>query len=123
MATANLALRFVVELVGLGALAYWGWAQEQLGAMARVGLASVAPLALAVVWAVIVAPNTANGLTQPQKNTIGTVLLIVAAAALALAGQPTAALAFGAVVVLNWMLLVVFGEGAMVALRSAGADR
>jgi len=123
MATANLALRFVVELVGLGALAYWGWAQEQLGAIARVGIAIVAPLALAVVWAVVVAPNTANGLTQPQKSTIGTVLLIVGAAALALAGQPTAALAFGAVVVLNWVLLVVFGEGAMVALRSAGADR
>jgi hypothetical protein len=67
MATANLALRFVVELAGLASLAYWGSAQAQFG-VGRVALAIAAPLALALVWAFLVAPNTTNGLSQPQPR-------------------------------------------------------
>ena len=109
MATANLALRFVVELVGIGALAYWGWSTPVAG-LGRLALAVAAPLALIVIWATVVAPNAASGLTQPQKDLLGTALLLVAAGALAVAGQGTAAMAFGAVVLVNWGLLVLFGE-------------
>jgi Protein of unknown function (DUF2568) len=109
MATANLVLRFVVELVGIGALAYWGFNATGDG-IGRIALMIGAPLVLIVIWATVVAPKTANGLSQPQKDVIGTVLLLVAAGALAAVGQPAAAVAFGAVVLVNWGLLVVFGE-------------
>jgi hypothetical protein len=116
MAIGNLALRFVLELVGVGALAYWG-SQQPLPGFARLALALAAPAALIVVWALVVAPKTANGLNQVQKDAIGTVLLLAAAGVLALAGHPSAASAFAAVVVVNWMLLVHFGERPMELVR------
>jgi len=109
MATANLALRFVVELVGVGALAYWGLNAPAAG-VARIALTIGAPLALIAVWATVVAPSAASGLSQPHKDLLGTALLILAAGALALVGQRAAAAVFASVVVVNWVLLVLFGE-------------
>lgn len=118
MATANLVLRFVVELIGVGAFAYWG-SQTPTIPIGRIALAIGAPLALIVAWVIVVAPNASNALTQPQRDAIGTVLLVAAALALAAAGQRTAALVFGAAVVLNWVALVYFGQDAANAIRSA----
>jgi len=122
MVIANLALRFIVELIGVGALAYSGY-QAPTAGVARIAVAVGAPLALVVVWAIVVAPNAANALTQPQRDVIGTVLLVLVAVALAVAGQPTAAAVFGAVVVLNWLLLIVFGSDAANVIRSASGNR
>ena len=122
MATASLAVRSIVELIGIGALAYWGSQVSYTGG-ARLALALAAPLALIAVWATVVAPNAASGLSQPQKDAIGTLLLLVAAAALGVAGQREAAVVFGTVVLLNWGLLVFFGQGASEALRAAGGAR
>lgn len=109
MAVANLALRFVVELIGVGAFAYWGWQTASAG-LGRIALAIGAPVAFTVVWAMVIAPNATNALAQPQRDIIGTALLLLAAGALAAAGQPAAAVAIGAVVLLNWVLLIVFGQ-------------
>jgi hypothetical protein len=111
MATANAAFRFIVELVGVGALGYWGWGVAGDG-IARIALAVGAPLALIVVWAIVVAPNATNPLAQPQRDVIGTALLLTTALALAAAGQPIAAVVLGAAVVANWALLVILGSGA-----------
>lgn len=111
MATVNLALRFVVELVGVGALAYWGFQTSSPG-LWRIVLTVGAPLALVVIWAIIVAPNADNALSQPQRDIIGTALLVLAAIALAAAGQPTASAVFGAIVVLNWVFLVILADDA-----------
>ena len=87
MATMNLVIRFLAELGGIAALAYAGFqVATPLRAITGIGAA----LAFIVVWWLIVAPNTANGLSQPQKDLIGTALLLVAAGALAIAGQPRA---------------------------------
>ena len=122
MATANLALRFIVELVGVGALAYSGF-QASSDGLIRTALAIVAPLALIVVWAFVVAPNATNALSQPQRDVIGTALLVLVAMALAATGQPAAAIVLGAVVVLNWALLIVFGADAAAALIAWTAGR
>ena len=118
MATANLVLRLVVELIGVGAFAYWG-SQAPTVPIGRIALAIGAPLALIVAWVIVVAPNASNLLTQPQRDAIGTVLLVLAALALAAAGQRTVAVIFGAVVVLNWVLLLVLGQDAAAAIRAA----
>jgi hypothetical protein len=122
MVSANLALRFVVELVGVGALGSSAL-QVPVSGPARIVLAIGAPLALIVIWAVVVAPRTANALSQPQKDAIGTGLLVAAAVSLGAAGQPAAAAVFGAVVVLNWLALVVIGPEAAAASIDAATGR
>ena len=116
MATMNLALRFLVELVGIAAVAYAGFqaAPVPLRAVAAVGAAA----ALIAIWWLVVAPNTANGLSQPQKDLIGTALLLLAAGALAVAGQSGLAVGFAAIVIVNAALLFAFGEAGRASLAS-----
>jgi hypothetical protein len=116
MAIANLTLRFILELGGVAALGYWG--SQAVDGPGAIVLAIGASLALIIVWSVVVARNADNALTQPQRDLIGTGLLLVAAGALFAAGQPAAAVVFGAVVVVNWILLVAFGPEAVEALAA-----
>ena len=119
MAVANLTLRFLTELAGIAAVGYAGFqvaAPMPLRAAAGIGAA----VALVVTWAMVVAPNTANGLSQAQKDLIGTALLLVAAVALALAGQVRWAGALAVIVVVNTALLFAFGQEARASLAGVG---
>jgi hypothetical protein len=120
MTMAVLGIRFLVELAGIGALAYWGW-QTGPDGIGRILLAAGAALGLIVVWGVVVAPRADNRLSQPQRDIIGTVLLLLAAGALGVAGQPTVALVFGTVVVIDWLAMVVLGPAAVDAVRPTAA--
>jgi hypothetical protein len=115
MATMNLAIRFLAELGGIAAIAYAGF-QVAAPTPVRAAAAAGAALALVGIWWLVVAPNTANGLSQPQKDLIGTAILLLAAGALAAAGQTGLAVAFAIVVALNAALLFVFGQEAREAL-------
>jgi hypothetical protein len=53
---ANLALRFLLELCALAALAYWGFKTGE-SAVAKIGLGIGAPLLAAVLWGTFVAPG------------------------------------------------------------------
>ena len=111
MATLNLVVRFLAELAGFAAVAYAGFqiaAPMPLPAVAGIGAAA----AFIVAWWLVVAPKTNNGLAQPQKDLIGTALLLVAAGALAAVGQPGLGIAFAAIVVVNAALLFAFGSEA-----------
>ena len=115
MTIATLAVRFLIEVIGIGAVGYWGF--QAVDGTGRVALGLGAALALIVVWALVVAPKATNPLTQTQRDLIGTGLLLIAAAALAMAGQPAIALAFAVVVVIDWLILVVLGPSAVDAVR------
>ena len=117
---AALAIRFFVELLGIVAVAYWGWQTGPEGS-GRIALAVGAAAALIVVWAFVVAPKADNPLRQQARDIIGTVLLLVAAAGLAAAGQPQLALVFAVVIVGDWLALVVIAPDAHQALRSSAA--
>jgi hypothetical protein len=112
MALANLALRFLLELGGLAAAAYA--AHELVGHsdptrwLAAVG----AGVTVVVFWSLVVAPKAANGLSQPHRDLIGTVVLLLAAVALGLAGQLPVAIGFGLLIVANAVLLIVLGDAA-----------
>jgi hypothetical protein len=54
-----LALRFLLELAALGALAYCGAHAAPVGAFGRITLAVAAPLAAALVWGAFVSPERA----------------------------------------------------------------
>ena len=117
MSIANLALRFMLELFAVAAAAYSG---NQLAAAAGplswIGAVGAA-LAFILLWAVVAAPKTQNGLSELQKERIGTVIMLATAGALALAGQPALAIGFGVLVVLNVALLAVFGRDALDQLK------
>lgn len=124
----NLALRFLLELVALGALAYWGWTQPDSAWrwIAALGL----PLIGAALWGAFRVPGDQERMAQSfqamgipsaesppssarRKAPIavqGVVRLLLeavffgaAVALLADANQPRAALIFGAVVVLHYV--------------------
>ncbi len=52
----NLALRFLLELVALGAMGYWGWTQHE--GTARWLWAIGLPLVAAVLWGTFAVPTT-----------------------------------------------------------------
>jgi hypothetical protein len=118
MALTNLALRFLLELGGVAAVAIAGHrltGGSSLGWAVALGGATL----FIVTWALVVAPKAANGLSQSRKDAIGTVLLLVAAGGLAAAGWSGPAIGFGSLVVLNAVGLLAFGPEARHRLMGA----
>jgi hypothetical protein len=106
---SNVAIRFVVELLGVGFVGYWGFtASDDTLTDALLGIGAV--IVFAVVWGLFIAPNATRGLDRAQKNVLGTIVLLVAAGALALAGQPVIALVYAVVVVVNAVVLWRLGD-------------
>jgi hypothetical protein len=106
---ANLAVRFLLELCALGALGYWGFKTGN-GTLTKVVLGVGSPLVAAVVWGVFVSP-------QAPVQLPGLVVLILqvlvfgsAAAGLVATGHRTLALAFVVIVVINAILMYVWGQ-------------
>lgn len=85
MRTANLGLRFALELGALAALAAWG-AQTGLPWLFAVG----APVAAAVVWGALVSPKAA--IDAPRAVRLFAEAAVFGAAALALASAGGTAL-------------------------------
>ena len=118
MGATNLALRLIVEVIAVGAVGYWGFNNSGLR-FGRIALGIGASLALIVALALLVAPQEANPLSQAQRDVIGTALLVLAAGALADTGHPTAAVAFGVVVIVNWIGLAALGPDVMATVAYA----
>jgi hypothetical protein len=108
MRTANLALRFLLELAALAGLAYWG-AHTGGGALA-VLLAVAAPLAAAVVWGLWCAPKSARRLPQPARTVVEASVFGLGAGGFADAGQGVLAAVFVAVAAVNWVLLFAWSQ-------------
>lgn len=107
--SANLALSFLLELCALGALAYWGMQTggDLLGQVIR-GLG--APLLLAILWGLIMAPRAPWRLPALVRPVLTLVLFGLAAGALATAGQPTIAALFMALTLINIAGLVLWRQ-------------
>lgn len=120
MAIAALTVRFIVEMAGVAALGYWAWQTTPDGWL-RIGLTIAAPLVFIVVWGAVAAPRATNELTQPQRDVIGTALILLAAGALAVAGQPTLAFVLVAVTVIDWLVLIALGPDAVETVRPTAA--
>ena len=100
--SANLLLRFLLELTALAALAYWGYTTAS-GAL-RWLLAIGAPVTLAVVWGLCVSPKAKIVVPRIAQLAVEFVLLGAAALALAASGQPALAVVFGALVLVSGTL-------------------
>jgi hypothetical protein len=106
--SANLAVKFLLELAAFAALAYWG-ARTGHGAWA-VAAAIAAPLAAVIVWALFCAPRARRRLPVPTRAPLELAVFGLAAGGLAAAGAVTLAIVFGAVVIVNAVLLTVFRQ-------------
>jgi Protein of unknown function (DUF2568) len=106
----NLAVAFLLELCALAALGYWGFhTGSGSGTGAKVALGIGAPLLAAIVWGMFVAPKATVKLPAPAQLALKVAIFGLAAAGLALAGQPGWAWAFGLVVVANLALVRALG--------------
>ena len=101
---ALLAVRFVLELAALAALAYWGFTEYD--GVTAVLLGDGAPLVAAVVWGLFVSPKAKYG--TPVRQAIGEAAVFGAAViALFAAGRPVLAIVFAALAVVDGMLVRV----------------
>ncbi len=102
----NLTLRFILELVGLFALGYWGWTQHD--GLYRWLLAAGLPLLATVLWGTFRVPNDPGPAPVAVPGWVR--LLLEAAyftsAVLAFYGsqKPAWAMIFGLVVVVHYLI-------------------
>ena len=96
MRQANDGFRFVLELVLLAAVAYWGW-WEGRGVWSWV-LVVAAPLAVALVWGRVLAPKSTHRVADPWRLVFELLLFGAGVAALARAGDGIGAIVFGLLV-------------------------
>lgn len=106
--SANLLVRFLLELFALGALCYWGFASGE-NVFVKVFLGLGAPVLAAVVWGLFVSPKAAVPLAMPLRLLPEALVFGSAAAALLATGHPVLAVGFTVVAVVN-RLLVIFWE-------------
>lgn len=106
---ANLALRFLLELCVLAALAYWG-SKTGSGLLTKILFAIGAPLLAAVVWGMFGSPGASMPLHGVWHLLLEGVVFGSGAVALHAAGRPGFALAFVLTVVINRVLMYVWGQ-------------
>ena len=100
MRALNLGLAFVLELALLGALAYWGFQLDTTTAVRwLVGIG--APVALAVGWGLVAAPQARRRLPPSQLIVFKLVVFALGAALLYSTGQHGLAIALGALALVN----------------------
>ncbi len=105
---SNLGLRFLLELAALAAVAYWGFVMGATPAL-RILLGIGGLVLFAVVWGVFASPRAPAKLTGAARVALEIVFFGLAAALLAVAGQPVLAVLLAGVFAINWILLVRWG--------------
>jgi hypothetical protein len=107
--SANVALRFLLELCALAALGYWGFKTGK-GPIMKTVLGIGAPLLTAVVWATFGSPGASFPLSGPLHLIMELFVFGLPAVALYAAGRPALAGTFGLVVLINRLLMYVWGQ-------------
>ena len=105
----NLAWRFLLELLSLGAMGYWGWTQH--GGTTRWLWAIGLPVVAAVLWGIFAVPNDPSRSGQAPIPTPSMIRLLLelavfatAATLLNLSQRPFLVLILGIMVVLHYAL-------------------
>lgn len=107
--SANLGVRFALEICMLAALCYWGIRAGQ-GFIGKLALGIGAPLLAAVIWGLFIAPKA----TWPPPTGIWLALQVVlfGAAVLSLfaTGHPLLGLVLAILVIVNGALMAAWGQ-------------
>jgi hypothetical protein len=102
----NEALAFLLELLALGGLAWWG-ADTGGGTATKVLLAVGAPILAAVAWGMFAAPRARFQLPRPAVLTVKVIVFGLAAAGVCAIGRPGVGIAFAVVALINTALATI----------------
>lgn len=105
--SANLALRFLLELCALGALGYWGFAVGG-SVFIKILLGLGAPLLAAVVWGLFVSPEATVPLGLPLRLAPEALVFGSAVVALFATGHPVLAACLALVALINRILVLAW---------------
>jgi hypothetical protein len=108
MGYANYALRFVLELAALAALAYWGF--EEFGGVLQWVIGLGAPLVAAAVWGTFMSPKASRPTVDPVRLLIELAVFGAGVAALLAAGATTVAVIFAVLAALHLALTFALGQ-------------
>jgi hypothetical protein len=109
MKNANLALRFLLELGVLAALAYWGFQTGQT-TISKIVLGIGAPVVAAVVWGLLGAPRASWHLKGAWRLLLEVIFFGLPTVALFVAGQHLLSVAFALVFILSTILIYVWSQ-------------
>ena len=102
--TANLALRFFLELAALAAMAYWGWTGHE--GVGRVAWAVSLPLLAAALWGTFRVPGDPGpapvAVPGPVRLLLELIFFGAAVALLSAAGRPSLAFVFAALLLVHY---------------------
>lgn len=104
---ANLALRFLLELAALSALAVWGWTASSQWWL-RSALAIAAPALAAAAWGLFVSPKARVTTHWAIRAAVEAAVFAAAAAALLAGGWTKLGLAFIALAVISRSIKTLF---------------
>jgi len=107
--SANLLLRFLLELCAIAALGYWGFHTGE-GTFVKIGLGICAPLIAALIWGMFVSPRAAVPVHGIWHLLLEFVVFGTAAAALYAAGHPSLSVAFLLAAVINRVLMYIWQQ-------------
>jgi Protein of unknown function (DUF2568) len=105
---ANYALRFLLEMAALAALAYWGFHELDGVAQWLVGLG--APLLVAVVWGTFMSPKASRPTVDPVRVLIELAVFGAGVAALFAADATAPAVVFAVLAVLHLAVTFALGQ-------------
>ena len=105
----NEGLAFLLEVLALGGLAWWG-ADTGRGLAARILLGAGAPVLAAVAWGLFAAPQARFQVPLAAVLLVKVIVFGLAAAALWAIGRPGLAIPFAVIVIINTALATVDRE-------------
>jgi hypothetical protein len=106
--SANLAVKFLLELGAIAAFAYWG--ATVAGGWDAVVLAVAAPAVAVALWGQLAAPRARRRLPLAARVPFELAVFGLAAASLYAAAGRRSAVLFGLLVAVNSVLLTVFRQ-------------
>jgi Protein of unknown function (DUF2568) len=105
----NAGLAFILELVMLASLGYWGFYGEK-SVLAKWVLGIGLPVLTAVVWGIFLAPRAMYRLGNISGNLLSLILFLSAATTLFYTGHTLLAIIFAATAVINRVLILLWRQ-------------
>jgi hypothetical protein len=105
----NLAVRFLLELCMLAAVAFWGFKTQNSWLM-KILLGIGLPVLIATLWGTFLAPKATRPLSGASFLTLEMILFATGALALFASGKPTLGWVYTITIVVNKILLIVWKQ-------------
>jgi len=107
--SANLIVRFLLEIAALFAVGYWGFNTGPTW-LTKIILGLGAPLVIGLIWSRLGAPGAATPLSGWPRLLLEVAIFGLAALGLAAVHQPSLAIGLAAIFVVNRVLMAIWAQ-------------